>query len=1429
MREKYIFDLADPQARLETTGGKGASLARLAQAGLPVPGGFHILTSAYRKFIHTNQLQPQILAALAGVNTGQPATLETAARQIETLFARAPIPDEIAEAIAQAYNALTQPATRVAVRSSATAEDLPDLSFAGQQDTYLNIQGQDAVLEAVKRCWASLWTARAIGYRIRNNIDQSAVSLAVIVQILVPADVAGILFTANPLNGRRDQMVINASWGLGEAIVSGQVTPDTLTVAKSSGMVIERQTAQKLVMTARVEGATETRPVPEALQRAPVLSDAEASALVKMGMEIEQLYGTPMDIEWAMQEGKIYILQARPVTTLEQTPAAPVEEFHWRGPKPSARYMRNNIVELMPDPLTPLFATLGRRVINQELKRAMADFLPDTDFLPEELIITINGYAYYNGDFNMRKIGSMLVNSVKIMRRMLSGMEERWQAARPRCDETVTVWKSQPLRQLPAEKILNGTEELMQVTVNYYAAIVSGLIPAAWMSEGLFSLFYNTLIRRKEDPRAAVFLLGFENTPLKGEKSLFDLAQWARSRADLAAFLSSHSAKQIHSRLGSGEGPEQVSEENWNEWKQRWHFHLDQYGAAIYDLDFATATPADDPTPLLETLKLFLNGQGPNPYERQEAAAKQREQAVSAVRQRKRGKLLTAFNKRLEQAQHLAPLREDGLAEIGQGYPQLRRMLLEIGRRLVQAKAIGQDADVFWLEEAELSRASRSLDRNEPVGSLMKAIRERKAAWQAQKQLIPPLMLPQMPRLSLRKKQIDQKGRAAGGEFIRGVACSPGRVTGRARVLRGTEDFALMQPGEVLVAAITTPAWTPLFVMASAIVTDVGGPLSHGSIVAREYGVPAVLGTGEATRRIHTGDRVTVDGTQGKVYIEPPGDSSMSVWALKNPKDQFMRASICELMPNPLSPLFGSIGMQAITRGIGIMSDKLLKMPIDTFGDFMQAINGYAYEKVSFTGRQWWYMLSRMVPAMLRILREGIGYWQNTAHPYYTEVVARWQAKSTGELSAEELYTGVQEVLDAFGHHLGALMASTMGPAAGSEGLFTQLYEKKIRRPDDPPALTFLMGFENHSLAGEKSLYDLALWCRDHPEMAAYLTGTPPERLAVEWNAQAAPPDVPSETWGAWRSRFADYLDRFGYGIYDMDFASPLPGDNPAPILETLVLFVRGQGKNPYERQSVLARQREAAVEATRQRLRGLKRWAFEKTLGWAQTRAPLREDGLMEIGLGYPVLRRMLHELGSRFVAAGAIDQPEDIYWLEQGEVEQHVEALTKGRAMPGLHTKIAERKALWQAQKRLTPPPQLPPKSKYLGMDADKILASRGEQKESGVIRGTPCSPGCVTGTARVLHGPEDFDQMQPGDILVAGITTPAWTPLFALASAVVTDIGGPLSHGSIVAREYGIPAVLGTGVATRQIASGQTITVDGAQGTIHLHTNGNTLHPA
>ena len=329
MTNPFTLPLDDPQATLETVGGKGASLARLLRAGLPVPGGFHVTTAAYRLFVSDNNLQPALLDILAGVDPTQPAALEEASHKINDLFLACPIPYVVGEALEQAYARLPGQVPVVAVRSSATAEDLPELSFAGQQETYLNISAMQSLLDAVRRCWASLWTARAIAYRFQNNIDQNAIALAVVVQLLIDAESAGILFTANPLNGRRDEMLINAAWGLGEAIVGGQVTPDTLTVDKQTGNLKQADIADKSVMTVRSRdknasgfyaGTTE-QPVPIERRKLATLSKAQVTGLVGLAKQVETLFGTPQDIEWCQVGGKLYILQSRPITSLPSCPA----------------------------------------------------------------------------------------------------------------------------------------------------------------------------------------------------------------------------------------------------------------------------------------------------------------------------------------------------------------------------------------------------------------------------------------------------------------------------------------------------------------------------------------------------------------------------------------------------------------------------------------------------------------------------------------------------------------------------------------------------------------------------------------------------------------------------------------------------------------------------------------------------------------------------------------------------------------------------------------------------------------------------------------------------------------------------------------------------------------------------------------------------
>ncbi len=871
MKSPYILSISDPRASIATVGGKGASLAHMARAGLAISGGFYVGTEAYREFVAANGLQPRILAALEQVDAAEPDTLEEASQAIRQLFARGQIPPDIADAIVQAYATLPGEDPAVAVRSSATAEDLPGASFAGQQETYLNIVGPDAVLEATKKCWASLWTARAIGYRMRQGILAEGVALAVIVQLLVPADAAGILFTANPITGQRDQAVISAGWGLGEAVVGGLVTPDSLTVDKATGRVLERQIADKQVMTVRTDGGTEERSVPESLRRAPVLSDEVAGELTRLAVEIENLYGMPMDIEWALAEGRVSIVQARPITALpEPEPPAPTE---WKLPKGMYAAARVNIIELMFDPLTPLFATLGIRAANESYSGLWQKYFSGLQIMPQTILFTLNHYAYYNGSISPLNMIKMFIASPRLFKTMFKGGVERWFEYRQEYLKLVGTIQSKKVSQLSNKEILEDVYTLAKAAIDAYGILATAIIPGGWITEGALTLYYNLLVKRKTDPPASAFLLGFDSTPIRAEKSLYDLAEWVRTRAGLATYLKNTPVPQLVAQLEDNQAPPGVSEEDWRKWQNRFKAYLQRYGHAIYNLDFAYPVPADDPAPLLETCKLFISSQGVNPHARQQAASERREQATQAMLKRIKGLRLKLFSKLIASAQRYAPLREEGLADIGLGYPLLRQMLRELGHRFAEGGMIEKPDDIFWLEHDEVEQAADRLDRGEALGRLTAAIPRRKAAWRAAKRVTPPIMLPQLKFLGIDLSGIG-RGRKKGltGDTLEGVAVSPGRVEATARVLHGPEDFSQMKPGDVLVAAITTPAWTPLFAMASAIVTDVGGALSHGSIVAREYGIPAVLGTGVATKRIQDGQTITVDGNRGLVFLNGKGE-----------------------------------------------------------------------------------------------------------------------------------------------------------------------------------------------------------------------------------------------------------------------------------------------------------------------------------------------------------------------------------------------------------------------------------------------------------------------------------------------------------------------------------------------------------------------------
>jgi pyruvate,water dikinase len=859
-----ILNLDSPQATLELVGGKGASLARMVAAGLPVPPGFHVTTAAYRRYVDENHIGEKILTVAAQADA--PAKHDEASAQIQSLIEGGTIPDDIAAAIRRHYEALGAD-TPVAVRSSATAEDLPGMSFAGQLETYLNVRGGDAVIDAVKRCWASLWTGRVIDYRRRQGIRSEDVSIAVVVQRLVPAEAAGVAFTANPVTGARDELMINAAWGLGEAIVSGRVTPDTIVIHKPDGAIASLLIADKEIMTVRTPEGTREQPVPAPRRKQAALQPAQAAELARLGVRIEQLYGQAMDIEWALCEGQIFILQARPVTALPQARAS----LDWKVPSANGRYFRMSVAEILPEPLSPLFATLALPAYTAATQQLMAE----ANFLPPGLIrlMTVHDYAYYDIALTAGQTVRVLLGlpfRLPVLVRMWRTANARWaEGTRPRFAGITGEWSARDLAATPARELLAGARQLVDAAATYYVSIQL-VLGAANISEPAFNTVYKRLIRRKTDPPALTFLLGFDSTPIYAEKSLYDLAMWARGQADLAEYFSQTTAKDIAAAVASPSTP--IADASaWREFVVRFTAHLGHFGHTVYDLDFSKSVPADAPASQLETLKYFVAGQGRNPYQRQAAGAEAREQAAAAQLARLGGLRLRLFRRVLGFAQRWAPRREDALADVGLGWPVLRRMLREIGHRMAAAGAIDEPGDVFWLTREELEAAALSLDAGQPTGDHRPAIAARRQTWQSERAATPPVALPIKGGSRLFgmdfSRWMPAQSSQASGNTIKGFGASPGRVTAPACVIHGPEEFDRMQPQDVLVAKITTPAWTPLFAMASGIVTDVGGALSHSSIVAREYGVPAVLGTGVATQRIQSGQSITVDGSAGVVIL----------------------------------------------------------------------------------------------------------------------------------------------------------------------------------------------------------------------------------------------------------------------------------------------------------------------------------------------------------------------------------------------------------------------------------------------------------------------------------------------------------------------------------------------------------------------------------
>ena len=859
MTPEYTLSLADPRATLKNVGGKGASLARLVSWGLPVPDGFYVSSEAYRQFVADNDLGPSILERLNAADPSQPSSLEAASSAISDLFASAPVAPEIADAIARAYAQLPEGAA-VAVRSSATAEDLPGMSFAGQQETYLNVRGMDELLEAVARCWASLWTARAIAYRLKMGVDQRSVSMGVVAQVMVASEVSGVLLTADPTTGERGEMVLNASYGLGEAVVSGRVTPDTFVVDKASLAVKKAALgAKQVAVRAAPEQGTVTEAVPEDRRGKLALSEREVRELGELAIRVEsESGGVPQDLEWAVADGRCWLLQARPMTGL---PSAQLKEVRWEPPIPGTKWIRRQVVENMPEPLSPLFDEL---YLSEGMELAMAKdmemlgysgTIADTG-LP--MFATVNGYAYMGAStINWRGVPKLLAALFggKTMRATFVEAIPYWRdEVLPAHLKTVERWKGLDLASAPDEQLIGGIRELARSEAVYWGSTT--LVLAAAKNSDVFFNRFLAIAMPRSGLSSALFLRGFPSKALEAQAELQAIAEQVRASDDLRQLARSTPAQRLLDALKASSSGSVVAE--------RIQHYLDRYGHQVYNLDFADPTQAEDPIPVLLGLKAEVQQPGVEVSARQAGMARDRESLVEQTARSLDPLRRRLVLKVLRWAQGFAPYREETLFYIGSAWPTLRRLALELGRRLAEAGSLHAPDDVFYLETKELLAASQARRAEQARPDLARLAAEHHELREARKRLHPPAAVPpaarwkfgpfDLSRFETQKRNVDE------GPTLQGFAVSPGRVTAPASVILSPDDFHKMAPDTILVCPTTIPAWTPLFAQAKGLVTDIGGVAAHGSIVAREYGIPAVMGTGQGTQRIVSGQQVTVDG-----------------------------------------------------------------------------------------------------------------------------------------------------------------------------------------------------------------------------------------------------------------------------------------------------------------------------------------------------------------------------------------------------------------------------------------------------------------------------------------------------------------------------------------------------------------------------------------
>ncbi|HEX3128150.1 MAG TPA: rifamycin-inactivating phosphotransferase [Thermoanaerobaculia bacterium] len=837
-----VFQEID-QTQVAVVGGKGAHLGELSRIeGIRVPDGFCVTTDAFQRILAEAPSIPSLDTQLNGLSRLKPddrEAIRTLSAEIRRTLEGIAIPGDLAAAITRPLAQLGEQAA-YAVRSSATAEDLPTASFAGQHDTYLNVVGPAAILQHVSRCWASLFTERAVTYRLRNGMDHRNVRMAVVVQQMVVPHASGILFTADPVTGNRKVASVEASFGLGEALASGLVNPDVYKVR--DGEVVARADRQEQ----------------------PVLTDAQVVRLAELGRRIEAHFGSPQDIEWCLADDDFQIVQSRPITTLFPIPEA--------GDQENRVYVSVGHQQMMTDPFKPLGLSFWQMTTPRPMAEAGGRLFVDvTEALASpasraSLVATLGKSDPLIGDALETILERDFIRS-------LPGQGPTWTPPGGGSDAIATdpaivtelIESSQASIAALKEEIRTKSgsalldfiaahmEEMKRVRLDPRSlqVIMAGMQAAWWLNDKMHTWLGETNVADTLSQSVP------NNVTAEMGLALLDVADVIRPHPEVVAFLQHVEDDDFLDDLSRLAGGREARDAI-----QAW---LDKYGMrGVGEIDITRPRWSERPTLLLPLIlgnvKSFEPGAGGRRFEqgRQEACKKE-EELLARLRALPDGERKAEETKRMiDRVRTFAGYREYPKYSMVSRYFVYKQALLEEAERLVQARVLREKEDIFYLRFEELQDVMRTNRVDDQL------IRQRKDELRSYQALTPPRVL-------------TSEGEAVAGSYQRddlpagalvGLPVSAGTIEGRARVILDMAE-ADLEEGDILVTAYTDPSWTPLFVAIKGLVTEVGGLMTHGAVIAREYGLPAVVGVEHATRLIQDGQRIRVHGTDGYVEILP--------------------------------------------------------------------------------------------------------------------------------------------------------------------------------------------------------------------------------------------------------------------------------------------------------------------------------------------------------------------------------------------------------------------------------------------------------------------------------------------------------------------------------------------------------------------------------